>query len=142
MIYTKLTKTAMIIAYEKHLNQVDKSGVPYIYHPMHLAEQMTTEIEVCVALLHDVVEDTNTTFDDLKEAGFNDSIIEALMLLTHNDDTPYMEYVKKIKTNPTARKVKLADLKHNTLLTRLDESSSKVPYKYDTYLEAIKFLEK
>ena len=67
MINTKLTRKAMIIAYEAHKNQVDKSGVPYIYHPIHVAEQMDTENECIIALLHDVVEDTNVTFKQLEE---------------------------------------------------------------------------
>ena len=58
MIYTPKTKKAMIIAYNAHNGQVDKSGIPYIYHPIHLAEQMDTETECIVALLHDVVGDT------------------------------------------------------------------------------------
>ena len=66
MIYTQLTKKAMRIAYEAHKNQVEKSGIPYIYHPLHLAEQMQYEAAVCVALLHDVVEDTDITLDDLR----------------------------------------------------------------------------
>ena len=66
MINTKLTRKAMNIAYNAHINQLDKAGVPYIYHPIHLAEQMDTEIECIVALLHDVVEDTNVTFEQLE----------------------------------------------------------------------------
>ena len=67
MIYTPKTKEAMIIAYNAHNGQVDKSGIPYIYHLIHLAEQMDTETECIVALLHDVVEDTNVTFDELEK---------------------------------------------------------------------------
>ena len=79
MIYTPKTKKAMIIAYNAHNGQVDKSGIPYIYHPIHLAEQMNTETECIVALLHDVVEDTNVTFDEL-EKEFSPEIIEALKI--------------------------------------------------------------
>ena len=67
MINTKLTRKAMILAYDAHKNQFDKSNVPYIYHPIHLAEQMDTELECIVALLHDVVEDTEITFKDLEK---------------------------------------------------------------------------
>lgn len=112
MIYTPKIKKAMIIAYNAHNGQVDKSGIPYIYHPIHLAEQMNTETECIVALLHDVVEDTNVTFDEL-EKEFSPEIIEALKLLTHDKNVDYLEYVRKIKNNPIARKVKLADLYHN-----------------------------
>ena len=121
MIYTKLTKKAIRICFNAHVNQVDKSGLPYIFHPFHLAEQMDDEDSACVALLHDVVEDTNMTFEDLEREGFNENIINALKLLTHNKDVPYMDYVLKIKNNPLAKKVKLADLMHNSDLTRLDD---------------------
>ena len=112
-----------------------------MFHPFHLAEQMNSEDEVCVALLHDTVEDTDITFEDLINEGFNDNIISALKLLTHNDDTPYMDYIYKIKANPLARKVKLADLYHNSDLTRLDLTVDKIPPKYEIYLDAIKYLE-
>ena len=141
MIYTSMTKKALKICFNAHINQVDKTGIPYVFHPFHLAEQMDSEDSVCVALLHDVVEDTNITFEDLAKEGFNDNIINALKLLTHSDDTPYMEYVKQIKTNPLAKNVKLADLKHNSDLTRLDLSVDKVPPKLELYQAAIKYLE-
>ena len=141
MIYTTLTKKALKICFNAHKDQVDKTGMPYVFHPFHLAEQMDTEDAVCVALLHDTVEDTDISFEDLINEGFNDSIINALKLLTHNDDTPYLEYVARIKTNPLARQVKLADLRHNSDLTRLDLTKDKIPPKYNLYLEAIKYLE-
>ena len=141
MIYTNLTKKALKICFNAHINQVDKTGLPYAFHPFHLAEQMNTEDAVCVALLHDTVEDTDITFEDLINEGFNDNIISALKLLTHNDDTPYMDYIYKIKANPLARKVKLADLYHNSDLTRLDLTVDKIPPKYEIYLDAIKYLE-
>ena len=106
MIYTSMTKKALKTCFNAHINQVDKTGIPYVFHPFHLAEQMESEDSVCVALLHDVLEDTNITFEDLVKEGFNDNIINALKLLTHSDDTPYMEYIKQIKTNPLAKNVK------------------------------------
>ena len=129
MIYTTLTKKALKICFNAHKDQVDKTGMPYVFHPFHLAEQMDTEDAVCVALLHDTVEDTDISFEDLINEGFNDSIINALKLLTHNDDTPYLEYVTRIKENPLARKVKLADLRHNSDLTRIDLTVDKIPPK-------------
>ena len=141
MIYTKMTKKALRICFNAHINQVDKTGMPYVFHPFHLAEQMDDEDSVCVALLHDVVEDTDITFNDLINEGFNENVISALKLLTHIDDTPYMEYVARIKENPLARRVKLADLYHNSDLTRLDLTKDKIPPKYEIYLAAIKLLE-
>lgn len=140
MIYTKSTNRAMIIAYEAHLGQKDKSGVPYIYHPIHLAEQMHTEEECIVALLHDVVEDTNWTFVEL-EKEFSQTVIEALKLLTHDKTIDYMEYVKRIKPNPIARKVKLADLHHNSNATRFVEEPTKKDWeRIKKYKKAIEIL--
>lgn len=119
MINTKLTRKAMIIAYNAHKNQFDKSGVPYIYHPIHVAEKMKTENECIVALLHDVVEDTETTFEQLENI-FSSGIIDSLKLLTKDNTVDYYKYIMKIKKNPIAKSVKIEDLKHNLDLTRLD----------------------
>ena len=123
MIYTDLTKKAMEIAYYAHDGAFDKSGMPYIFHPLHLAEQMENdEYAVCVALLHDVIEDTDWTYMDLKEEGFPNQIIYAIYLLTHKEGEEYLgDYIKNIKTNQLARKVKIADLRHNSDVTRLPE---------------------
>ena len=117
MIYTPLTKRALEIAYAAHQGQTDKGGLPYIFHPYHLAEQMTDEISACVALLHDVVEDTAVTFWDL-ERQFPKEVTDALRLLTHERGTDYFEYIRAIRSNPLAVKVKLADLAHNSDETR------------------------
>lgn len=122
MIYTKLTKKALKLCFEAHKDQVDKTGMPYVFHPFHLAEQMTDELSTVCALLHDVVEDTDTTLDDLSAMGFPKEVTEALSLLTHDESVPYMDYVLMISKNPIAKKVKIADLKHNSDLTRMDES--------------------
>ena len=113
MIYTDLTNKALKIAYAAHDGQTDKAGMPYIFHPYHLAEQMDDEISVCVALLHDVAEDTAVTLESLAEI-FPQEVMEPLRLLTHKKDDDYLEYVKALKQNPTAKKVKLADLAHNS----------------------------
>ena len=112
MVYTDLTRKAMGIAYHAHHGQLDKSGTPYIFHPVHLAEQMEDEISCCAALLHDVVEDTSVTMTDL-ESQFPKEVIDVLKLLTHDDNADYFDYVRSIRTNPIAVKVKLADLDHN-----------------------------
>lgn len=140
MIYTELTKKAMKIAFEAHKNQTDKSGMPYIYHPIHLAEQMTDEKTVCVALLHDVVEDTDITFEQIAEQGFTEDIIAALKLMTHDDSVPYMEYVEKLKNNSVAAAVKLADLKHNSDLTRLEAIDETAINRAEKYRKAIELL--
>lgn len=140
MLYTELTKKAMKIAFEAHKEQTDKNGMPYIYHPIHLAEQMYDEETICVALLHDVVEDTDITFEQLVEAGFPEKIITALKAMTHVDGEPYMDYVKAIKNNPIATKVKLADLRHNSDLTRLDKVDEKALKRVEKYKDAMEIL--
>ena len=118
MLYTFLTNKAMQVAYAAHQGQTDQSGVPYIFHPYHLAEQMTDEVAVCVALLHDVVEDTYVTIEDLEE-DFPKEVTEALRLLTRKKGEDYYEYVRTIRKNPVARKIKLADIVHNSDETRM-----------------------
>ena len=141
MIYTELTKKAMKLCFDAHKNQVDKSGMPYIFHPMCIAEKMDTEESIIVALLHDVVEDTDYTLDDLRKMGFGDAVIEALTLMTHDPSVPYMKYVEAISTNPIASKVKLADLRHNSDLSRLDKIDAKALTRVEKYAAAIKLLE-
>ena len=140
MIYTDLTKKALKLSFEAHKNQVDKSGMPYVYHPFHLAEQMETEDTVVVALLHDVVEDTDYTLDDIRAMGFPNGVVDALSLLTHDETVPYMDYVAQIKNNPIAKAVKLADLKHNSDLTRLDVVDEKALERSEKYAASMKLL--
>ena len=97
MIYTEMTITAMKIAYDAHSGQLDYNDVPYIFHPYHLAEQMDDEISCTVALLHDVVEDTDLTIEDLEQE-FPESVTEIIKLLTHEKGVDYFDYVRKIKT--------------------------------------------
>ena len=113
MLYTELTNKAMRISYAAHHGQVDKCGIPYIFHPIALAQTMDDEVSCCAALLHDVVEDTAITMEEL-EKEFPPEVIEVLRLLTHDDGEEYYAYVRRIKAHPIARKVKLADLAHNS----------------------------
>lgn len=121
MIYTELTNRAMKIAYTAHHGQVDKAGLPYIFHPIHLAEQMEDEVSCCAALLHDVVEDTPVTMEALA-AEFPEEVISVLKLLTHEENVPYFDYVRAIKANPVAVKIKLADIAHNSDQSRVSET--------------------
>lgn len=142
MIYTALTNKAMEIAYEAHHGQHDVSGTPYIFHPFCVAEQMEDEISVCAALLHDVVEDTNVTLEDL-EKEFPKEVTEVVALLTHTPDMTYREYLERLKSNETARKVKLADLWHNSDETRFHGapiSQERLLYFREKYKNAKKFL--
>lgn len=140
MIYTPLIKKALKIAFAAHKNQVDKSGIPYIFHPYEVAQQMTTEYEICTALLHDVIEDTDVTAEDLRAAGFPENILEALLLLTHDETVPYEVYIQAIKINPLARAVKIADLTHNSNPDRLDIIDEKAKSRFQQYAKAKKYL--
>lgn len=137
MIYTILTKKALNIAFEAHKDQLDKSGLPYIFHPFHLAEQMNDEYTTCVALLHDVVEDSSYTIQDLIEIGFPTRVIEAIIVLTHSKDMPYFDYINRVKNNPIATRVKIEDLKHNSDLTRLNEISDEDLKRMEKYKKAL-----
>lgn len=131
---------ALKIATEAHKGQVDKAGIPYINHPLTVASLVDTEEEKIVALLHDTIEDTNITEQDLLNYGFSNKIIEAVKLLTHNKNVPYMVYVAKIKDNELARKVKIADLTHNSDLSRLKEITEKDKKRYEKYQKALLYL--
>ena len=138
MIYTDLTIKAMNLAYAAHHGQFDKGGVPYIFHPIHLAEEMDDEVSTCVALLHDAVEDTAVTLEELAES-FPREIVEAVDLLTHRDGVEYFDYVRSIRANPVAVKVKLADLRHNGDPNRISNQGN-AEKRREKYAKAWKIL--
>ncbi len=140
MLYTPMTKKALLLAWEAHKNQLDKTGMPYIFHPFHLAEQMDDEASVCVALLHDSIEDSFVTAQLLRSEGFAPEVVEAVELMTHAEDMSYMDYVERLKGNPIARKVKLADLRHNMDLNRLDEVGEADLQRLEKYRRAYEVL--
>lgn len=131
---------AEAIARKAHAGQVDKAGKPYIEHPAHVAASVEGDKAKAVAWLHDVVEDTDTTFDNLAAQGIDDEVIEALRLLTHDKVVPYMDYVAKVKTNELARTVKLADLAHNSDLSRLPTVTDTDLKRVEKYRAAIALL--
>ncbi len=145
MIYTDKTRKALSICYEAHKDALDKSGMPYVFHPFHLAEQMKDEVTTVVALLHDVVEDTEYTFEMLHAQGFGEDVLAALRLLTRGDDVrtdeEYMAYVLKIRENPIARAVKIADLTHNSDMTRLSVVTDKDIMRAAKYQRALMLLQ-
>lgn len=132
---------AKAIAEKAHAGQLDKAGKPYIEHPAHVAAQVQGDEAKAVAWLHDVVEDTRATFDDLLAAGISAQIVDALRLLTHDKSVPYLDYVRALKGNPLARAVKLADLHHNSDLSRLPEVTSADEERLAKYQKAIRILE-
>ena len=142
MIYTDKTKKAIKLCFDAHEGQKDRSGLPYVTHPLHVAEQMDDENSTIAALLHDVVEDTDYTFEDIEKMGFGNKVVDALKLLTHDKSVPYLEYVEALKDNEIARKVKIADLHHNSDLTRLDHITSKDIERILKYRKALILLGK
>lgn len=140
MIYTPLTRKALKLCFEAHKDQVDKTDLPYVFHPFHLAEQMDDEISTVCALLHDVIEDTDITPEMLSQMGFPQEVLDVLALLTHDPAVPYMDYVRSISTNPVATKVKIADLKHNSDVTRLDFVDEWTVKRNQKYSEALRIL--
>ncbi len=140
MIYTELTKKAMKLCFEKHKNQVDKSGIPYPFHPFHVAESMTNEYSTCVALLHDIIEDTDTSVKDLLDIGFPNEVVEAIKLMSHDTSVDYFEYVKGLKSNSLCKAVKLSDLKHNSDLSRLSVITDDDLKRVEKYKKAMAIL--
>ena len=134
MIYTEMTNKAINLAFAAHAGVIGKDGLPYVTHPLHVAEGAETEEETIVALLHDVVEDTDVTLEDISAMGFSENVMEALALLTHDKNIPYLEYVAKVRENELARKVKILDMHHNMDMTRLgampDEVRQRLEKKY------------
>ena len=141
MYYSEMVKKAVNIMFEAHKEDFDKGGYPYVFHPFYLATKVDGENETCVALLHDVIEDHGDkySFEYLENEGFNKEIIDALKLLTHKKDVPYMDYIVEISKNNIAKNVKIEDLKHNMDSRRTTGEKAK---KYDIYVKALEFLEK
>lgn len=134
---------ALQLALAAHEGQVDKAGKPYILHPMTVASLQKTEECIIVALLHDVVEDAKDrgfTLEYIADHGFSYEVIEALRLLTHDKDVDYFEYIHAIKQNEIARKVKLADLAHNSDLSRLEKVTDKDMQRKRKYEKAMSLL--
>ena len=139
MIYTELTNKAIDLAYEYHHGQKDKAGRPYIVHVLHVAEQMDDEFSTCAALLHDTLEDTDLK-PEVLEREFPREVVEAVKLLTHQEGTDYFEYVRKVAQNPTARKVKLADLAHNLDSSRFEIHNKRQDQRAEKYRKALDLL--
>lgn len=136
-----LLEDCIVLAVEAHKGQKDRYGRPYILHPLHLMAQMDTEEEMMTAVLHDVVEDTDYTLADLREMGLPDAVVVAVGLLTHDKEAvPYDEYVRHLKPNPIAKKVKLADLQHNMDIRRLRSVEEKDAVRLEKYRRAWAYL--
>ena len=128
------------VAKKAHFGQTDRAGIDYIKHPETVASFVATDEEKAVAYLHDVIEDTSLTLLDLKKEGFSKNIVEAVDILTKKKGQDYQSYLNLVKKNELARVVKLADLRHNSDLTRLPLITEKDLERNKKYSSAITFL--
>lgn len=117
--YNEQFQISLELAVEKHKNQTDKAGNPYILHPLHVMENVNNKEGKIVAILHDIIEDTDITENYLLKIGLSKRIVDAVVALTRSEDMDYQEYIKNLSSNPLAKEVKLADLEHNMDLKRL-----------------------
>lgn len=140
LLESESVSKALRLATAAHSGQVDKAGTDYIRHPIAVAEQLYTEEEQTVALLHDVIEDTSTTFEDLTHEGFSDNVLYAVYCLTHKKSEPRDAYLQRVSENSLATKVKLADLKHNSDLTRIPKPTERDFERAAKYKREIAFL--
>ena len=132
---------AIEIAQEAHKGVKDRGGHDYINHPIRVMHAMSNDQEKIVAILHDVVEDSDWTFDRLKEEGFEDSVIQSLRCVTkYSEEEDYQEFIKRAATNKIATKVKMADIEDNLDLSRLGTLTEKDLTRIEKYKKALKYL--
>lgn len=127
---------AIALAVNAHAGQVDKVGQPYILHPLRVMFAVEGETARMAGVLHDVVEDTDVTFDQLREMGYSEEVIEALDCLTRREDETYAEFVERARANPIARQVKIADIEDNMDIRRLHEVTEDAMTRVQRYLKA------
>lgn len=125
----------LVLATNRHAGQFDRGGLPYILHPLKVMHYLKSDDEElnCIAIGHDVVEDTDTSFAELRELGFTDRIINGIAALTKQNGESYEEYKEKVKANSDARKVKMADLRHNSDIRRLKGVTEKDLARVERY---------
>lgn len=138
--FTNSLIKAVLIAFKAHKGQRDKGGKPYILHPLNVALKVHGKDARIVALLHDVIEDSNIKIEDLYKV-FDVHICEAVACITKKDGISYDDYIKRVKSNELARIVKISDMRHNSNLNRLKTISSRDIIRKNKYLDAIEFLQ-
>ena len=131
---------AVSIAARAHRGQKDKAGAPYLLHPLRMMLRMDTEAAMMAAVLHDVVEDTEWTLERLREAGFSDEVLEAVDCLTHREGESYEQFVERVRTNPIARQVKIADLEDNMNVRRINQLGPRDLERLEKYHRAWRVL--
>lgn len=140
MITEDLYNTALRLAIRAHEGQRDKGGRDYVTHPIRVAARCRSLQAKTVALLHDTLEDTSVTVDELREQGFPDEIVEAVQAITKRKGESYESFVKRLSGNALAREVKIADLEDNMDIRRLNEITDRDVNRLRIYLQAWKFL--
>ena len=131
---------AVSIAAQAHKGQKDKAGAPYLLHPLRMMLRMDTEAAMMAAVLHDVVEDTEWTLERLREAGFSDEVLEAVDCLTHREGESYQQFVERVRTNPIARQIKIADLEDNMNVRRMNQLGPRDLERLEKYHRAWRVL--
>ena len=131
---------AISIAARAHKGQKDKAGAPYLLHPLRMMLRMDSETAMMAAVLHDVVEDTDWTLGRLREAGFAEEVVEAVDCLTHREGESYEEFVGRVRANPIARQVKVADLEDNMNIRRIGQLGAKDLERLEKYHRAWRVL--
>lgn len=136
-----LLERAIVIAMESHQGQRDKAGKAYILHPLRVMLAMKVEEEMIVAVLHDAVEDSNVTLEDLKSQGFPGEIIAAIACITKKSGEPYFDYIRRVKKNSLASRVKIADLQDNVNLHRIANPRQEDFDRVEKYRKALAILQ-
>ncbi len=141
-VYIKLRQIdkAISLASEAHFGQIDKAGQPYILHPLRLMFNFSLESEMIVAILHDVIEDSHFTLNDLKQQGFADEIINAVECLSKKQGENYEDFITRLSSNKLAKKIKIVDIKDNMNLSRLDQVNESDLFRVKKYHKALKLL--
>lgn len=134
-------ETALLTALDAHSGQKDKAGQPYILHPLRVMLSLTGETERIVAILHDVVEDSDATLDNLQNQGFSEDVVDAVDALTHRDGESYESYIERLRTTPIARVVKIADLQDNLDESRLSDVRDADRERMTRYRDALDSLQ-
>jgi (p)ppGpp synthase/HD superfamily hydrolase len=131
---------AILIAAEAHLGQRDKAGAPYILHPLRMMMRMESEAAMIAAVLHDVVEDSDWTLEQLRSEGFSEEVLRAVDCLTHKEGESYDEFVVRVRANAIASLVKIADLEDNMNVKRIGEMTPKDLARIEKYHRAWRIL--
>lgn len=139
-MYINEYELAYNIASKAHKGQKDKGGEDYFKHPLTVSNKLSGEKDKIVALLHDVIEDTDVTVNDLREAGFSDEVVLAVSVITKKADEDYEEYLNRVKQNPIALRVKIADMEHNSDISRIKNPTEKDLKRLEKYRIRLKEL--